>query len=229
MWSWIDTVWSWITANATVFSGLTSVGMLLIWGIYLQLILHNFRMQRRPQIIINRGRGRDINSLCLISNMSQEAVFIETIFAQLETSRGSWFIDITDIVDEHAGRHDQQNQTGADTHSLSQMTHQGPLNKGQYMESGTFGLLIRRIAETNGLELNETCRPRPTDVELYSLSICLIAVFGNEKRPIGARRRFRLIDDEQGRLSLIPDEPGTRQLNSRRHRLEIRRWQQALL
>ncbi|RKQ96344.1 hypothetical protein C7446_2936 [Kushneria sinocarnis] len=231
MFNWIGVSWQWLTANAALFSALCSFGMFIIWFVYLQLLLHNFRMQRKPQIIINRGRGRDVDSLCLISNMSQEAVFVETIFAQLETSDGVWFGDITDTVDQQHSEDDQRQQDSSQTETpypLSRMTRQGPLNKGQYMEGGSFGTLIREVAGTHGLELDESCNVVKGETKLQGIEIRLIAIFGSEKRPVGARRHFELRQEDDGRISVVPGQITTQQLNTRRQQLELRRWRRML-
>lgn len=138
MFSSLGGLWHWITENATVFSGLTSVGMLLIWAIYLQLMLHNFRMQRRPQIIINRGKGRDINSVCLFSNMSQQSVFIDLVMARLRSSEEQWYCDVTDIVDEAGKAVDIDPPDNGTDVGLHDFTRQGPMKPGDYLEAGTF-------------------------------------------------------------------------------------------
>ncbi|OHV09933.1 hypothetical protein [Kushneria phosphatilytica] len=231
MFEWIGVSWQWLTTNASLFSAICTFGMFVIWFVYLQLLLHNFRMQRKPQIIINRGRGRDTDSLCLISNMSQEAVFVETIFAQLETSEGVWFGDITDVVDKQHSEGDQRQQNSDQTdtpYPLSRMTRQGPLNKGQYMEGGSFGSLIREVAGMHDLELDDDCNVTNRDITLQGIEIRLIAIFGSEKRPVGARRHFELKKDDNGRISVLPGQITTEQLNTRRQQLELRRWRRML-
>ncbi|GHC34251.1 hypothetical protein GCM10010082_31190 [Kushneria pakistanensis] len=215
-------LWDWIQENATVFSGLTSVGMLLIWGVYLQLLLHNFRMQRRPQIIINHGYGRGIDSRCIVSNMSQSAVFIDSIIVKLETSDGQYVTDVTDTVDEEG-----ESSKDVNVKELRQVTRQGPLGSGEYMNAGTFRTLLQKVASEHGIGLDESCRP--TGEEGFSnVEIRLIMIFGAEKSPIGASRRFHMKYDENKKLSLIPETIGTQQLGKRRQRLKVRRWQRDL-
>lgn len=45
---------------------------MIIWLVYAQLLYLGFRRQRNPRLIINRGRNKDINALCLISNKTVE-------------------------------------------------------------------------------------------------------------------------------------------------------------
>lgn len=226
MFTWATAVWGWVTANAAVLSALTSVGMLLIWGVYLQLLLHNFRTQRRPQVIINRGRGSDINALCLISNMSSEAVFIETLFARLNTSKGCWMSDVTDVLDQQGQSSRRGGEDAAET--LSNVTRQGPMGAGEYMEAGVFGTLLQQIAREQGITLDENFCTSDSDIELHSLEVGVIAIFGTESGPIGAVRKFNLEWDDHGSIQLKPDTRVTRQLRSRKGRHEVRRLQTAL-
>ncbi len=227
MFSSLGGLWHWITENATVFSGLTSVGMLLIWAIYLQLMLHNFRMQRRPQIIINRGKGRDINSVCLFSNMSQQSVFIDLVMARIKTSDTQWYCDVTDIVDE-AGKavNIASNEDGTDV-GLHDFTRQGPMKPGDYLDAGTFGNMSRQVGLSQGLELNEH-HDIAGESKLISIEISLIATFGAEKHPIGARRAFHMERAEDGRILLSPETTHTEQFKTRRQRRTLRRWRREL-
>ena len=79
----------WIEANEAVLSVCISIATLLIWVIYAQLLYSGFRRQRKARVIINRGKKRDLGALCIISNMSQEAIYVEYILATLKTSRGT--------------------------------------------------------------------------------------------------------------------------------------------
>ncbi|RKQ95730.1 hypothetical protein C7446_3245 [Kushneria sinocarnis] len=226
MFAWPVSLWEWITANAAVFSGIVSFGMLLIWGIYLQLLLHNFRMQQSPRIVINRGRGRDVNSLCLISNMSVQAIFVEAVVARLETSHGTWFSDVTDVLDQQG--ESSSRDIGSGEHQLARVTRQGPLKSGEYMEAGMFGDMLQQVAHEQGIQLDEDYKSGEEQLELRSLEIGLIAVFGSENGPIGARRVFDLELDDNHRLLLKPRDLTTKQLRSRRARKEIKRWQKVL-
>lgn len=223
----LDALWQWITENASTFSGITSVGMLIIWAIYLQLLLHNFRMQRRPQIIINRGKGRDINSVCLFSNMSKQSVFIDLVMARITTSKRQWLCNVTDIVDDTGqpvsiDRHDK----GRDI-NLHEFTRQGPMVSGDYMEAGTFGNMIRQAGFAGGIEFDENHDIAGED-ELVSIEIGLIATFGAEKHQIGARRTFYIQKADDGRVLLVPDDARTQQFKTRRQRRTLQRWRREL-
>ena len=47
----------WLSSNSSAISAVTSFFTLLVWLFYAQLLYLNFRRQRQPKIIINRGGG----------------------------------------------------------------------------------------------------------------------------------------------------------------------------
>ncbi|MCM5703857.1 hypothetical protein [Larsenimonas salina] len=214
-------LWAWITANATVFSGLTSVGMLIIWGVYLQLFLHSFRSQRRPQIIINRGLGRDLNAQCLISNMSESAVFVETVIVCLIAKDESFCLDITDDLNDT----EQQNQQSKNEQENGRWTRQGPLDNADYMVMGSFERLVRQTCEYHDLPLDDKGLPDDKQKEFSAVEIRVIGIFGSNPNPIGASRRFIMNCDDNGHLvCLTPESNSTRQWAKRRHRRVWKGW-----
>ncbi|REC94836.1 hypothetical protein [Kushneria indalinina] len=228
MFSSLNGLWQWIIENASTFSGITSVGMLIIWATYLQLLLHNFRMQRRPQIIINRGKGRDINSVCLLSNMSKQSVFIDLVMVRITTSQTQWLCNVTDVVDESGKPLEIVRQEEGVDASLNEFTRQGPMVSGDYMEAGTFGNMIRQAGISQGIEFDDRYDIAGED-ELVSIEVSLIAVFGAEGHQIGARRTFYIEKaDDDGRILLIPDDTRTQQFKTRRQRRTLQRWRSEL-
>lgn len=71
----------WLNQNSGAISAVTGILTLMIWVFYAQLLYNGYVRQRRPRIIINRGSGKNLSSLCLISNMSAEAIFVQHIIA----------------------------------------------------------------------------------------------------------------------------------------------------
>jgi hypothetical protein len=80
----------WISEHHRVLSVLTNIGMLFVWIVYLQLFLSSYKRQTRPKILINVGAGRSIDARCLLSNMSSEAIYVESLIATLETEKDRW-------------------------------------------------------------------------------------------------------------------------------------------
>ena len=87
--------------------------MLLVWIAFLQVFVSSYRRQKRPNILIHRGAGSELEARCLISNMSAEPIYIESLIATVETVDGRWSCPVTE-ADE--GRSD-----------LTLATRQGPM------------------------------------------------------------------------------------------------------
>jgi hypothetical protein len=210
-------MWDLITQNKDILIVLTNFGTLIIWLVYAQLLYSGFRRQRSPKVIINRGSKKDINALCIISNMSAEAIFISYIFAEIETNQGTIELDVTDL--EHISSED--NDSGNDSNPIGKLadnTRQGPLASGGYLHIGSFNSLICRIGKEEGLDMDGHI-PRG-NLEFISISILLVAIYGPEKMPVGAERRFRL-NNKNRKYSLTPEDWDTKLLTSRRQRIKL--------
>lgn len=219
---------NWLSQHYQSLTVLTSIGTLLIWLLYAQLLYAGYRRQRRPRIIINRGRRKDADALCIISNMSAEPVFVEYIVAELETSEGSITMDVTDYEREYDNREDSQNreqqEAGSTRPSIPERvrdnTRQGPLQSGDFLHIGSFRDIIRRVARVENIEL-EGQRPIQ-DVEFKRLSIKLIGVYGPEDLPMGAVRSFSLVIRDSV-CNLTPETWDTRHQNTWLERRKLRK------
>ncbi|MEZ0167285.1 hypothetical protein AB8841_01105 [Microvirga sp. TS319] len=179
--------------------------MLLVWIAYLQVFVSSYRRQKRSNILINRGAGSGLEARCLISNMSAEVIYIESLIATVETAKGRWSCPVTEVLE---GRSD-----------LDLKTRQGPLQAGRLIDVGSF----RSLAEP---ALQSGAEPQGADPSyclenLVALEIKVIAVHGSEDLLAGAKRRFDLIRRED-RLLLRGHTVGTQQIRSRREREELR-------
>ncbi len=116
-------MFEWIENNKEIITVFTSIATLLVWVIYAQLLYLSFRRQRSPSLIINRGRNKDINALCIISNMSAESIFIQYIIVELETSEGKITMDVTDLEQAYnkGDEHKQRQQSSNANMASSQM------------------------------------------------------------------------------------------------------------
>ncbi|WP_192034537.1 hypothetical protein [Halomonas sp. YLGW01] len=202
----------WLNQNSGAISALTGILTLLVWLFYAQLLYNGYIRQRRPRIIINRGSGKNLTSLCLISNMSAEAIFVQHIIAVLETEEGEKQLDIVDY--QRSGDEEQQYRS-----------HQGPLDSGAYLHVGSFRQILEHLTDHHGL--NDDGKEALSRRAYRALEIRVVAIYGSEDNPIGARRRFRL-DPEGDDCRLIPDGLDTQRLASRRQRHRIRQWMQEL-
>nr|WP_168015686.1 hypothetical protein [Halomonas salinarum] len=200
----------WLNQNAGAISALTGVLTLLVWLFYAQLLYNSYIRQRRPRILINRGSGKHLDSLCLISNMSAEAIFVQHIFAVLESDEGEQRLDIAD-----------QQQTRDDERQYR--SHQGPLESGDFLHVGSFKDILAHFADHS--TPNAEGQDEPSFGSYRALEIRVVAIYGSEDNPIGARRRFQLEPGDDA-CGISPDGLDTQRLASRGQRHLIKQWMQ---
>lgn len=203
----------WISQNSSAITALTSLCTLLVWLFYAQLLYLNFKRQRQPKIIINRGFGRTLQARCVISNMSPEPIFIEHIIAILHTDQGAISRDLIDFEESTAKE--------GEVSRLVETTRQGPMLSGSYNHIGSFRDIIDRVLRFHGLPSEDF---RTTDGRtLQAIELRVIAVYGSEDSPVGASRTFALTMSSEGEV-LVPTRLDTRRYASRPKRREVHRW-----
>ena len=225
-------MFDWISQNKDVLNVLIGLATLMVWVVYAQLLYNGYKRRRRPRIVINRGRHKGVDALCLISNMSAESIFIQHIVARLETDKGTYVQDVTELEQNYQeGDEEREQQSTGDTPSLSDSTRQGPLGSGEFVHIGAFNSVIERIAHCENLRLDQHRDDRAESekgtVCLRSLTIQLVAIYGSDDYPIGVERRFLIRDLDEGRL-LVPATWDSKRLTSRRHRKQVRQLVQDL-
>lgn len=203
---------TWISSNSQVLTVVVNFAMLLVWIFYAQLLLNNYRRQRRPRLLINQAGGRGMHSRCLICNMSQEAIFVDFVLAALHTSSGERLLPVTDFQFE-------QERDGAK--QLEHGTHEGPLQPGSCLDVGMFESVYKRVSQVP-LEGSKEPTPISGDEEIHRLEIQAVAIYGSEDLPIGARRRFAISGHDGEQRELRPETVDTQYYLSRRERRRMR-------
>ncbi|WP_311063957.1 hypothetical protein [Halomonas sp. DWK9] len=197
----------WLNDNAQAISAVASICTLFVWVFYAQLLYNGYVRQRRPRIIVNRGKGIGTDALCLISNMSSEAIYIQHLVAVLHTRDGLYELDVVEY----------QQQSGDDEQSCYR-THQGPLASGDYLHIQSFGAIVKQLADHWQLDEHVLKQQKP------ELEIRVIAIYGSEDMPVGASRRFALDLNANPLQQLTPLKVDTQRMNSRRERKQVLQW-----
>jgi hypothetical protein len=200
----------WIKTNHQLISLALSAAMLLVWIGYLQVFVRSYVRQTRPKILINRGGGSTLDAVCLVSNMSSDVIYVESIIIRLKTADDEWTCPVTELD----GLEEWNEPT-----DLNLKTRQGTLDPGKVRNMGTFRTIIEH-----------TLRATSEDVELGTdqwerlkrFDVQVIATYGSEDLPIGANRWFSL-SWEGGSATMRPETAGTVQIRSRRKRRKIAR------
>ncbi|EAU43244.1 hypothetical protein FP2506_10381 [Fulvimarina pelagi HTCC2506] len=177
--------------------------MLCVWVVYLQLLLNSYLRQRRSSILITRGAGTGLKARCLITNMSQEPVYVTSLIAELQTDQDKSEIQLTDM-------RELSEDLGMDPRSAMR---QGSLERGRYLDIGHFDALIEQLAnDAPNIE-------RKTDIKAVEMTV--VALYGPEELPVGAKRRFTVDWQADENTRITPNTVVTQQIhkNSERRRL----------
>ena len=207
----------WLNDNAQAISAIASICTLMVWVFYAQLLYNSYVRQRRPRVIVNRGRGIGMDALCLISNMSSEAIYIQHLVAVLHTQKGSYSLDVVEYQ-QHGDEEQTDSQQKGAQHTTSYRTHQGPLDSGDYLNIQSFGDIVNQVKEYWEIDDN------PLQEQNIQLEIRVIAIYGSEDMPTGASRTFNLDLNASPNHQLIPESVDTYRLNSRGQRKRVLKW-----
>ncbi|MBJ6137535.1 hypothetical protein [Marinobacter litoralis] len=146
--------------------------------------------------------------------MSSESVYVYFVMVRLETSGGEFFVPATDCGHDSAER---------DSADLKTRTHQGPLASGACMQLCSFNDMLDRAGTLAGAPV-ENGRPTDPEVELKAMEYHVICIYGSDKRPFGAIRRFDIECDDSDQYKLVATTNDTQKRSSLRYQKQISRW-----
>lgn len=197
---------TWIAENTEVLNLAANVAMVVIWLAYLHVFLRSFRRQTRPKIVINLAAGSTLDAACFISNMSSDAIYIESVLVTVVTGGETLACTITDFGSSGGSAGDDPKQR----------THQGPLASADYVSLGRFSDLLAAAARRKGRDPEALL----ASDETLGIEVTIIADYGSESMLVGARRRFRARRrDGDWRLSVETQE--SEQIRSQRERRRL--------
>lgn len=173
----------------------------LVWLVYLHILLRGFRDQRRSSVLINRGGGEDLTARCLVSNMGAQPAYLLDVIACIETGEGPF---VSSVVDRRELRREELERP-------TEMTGQGPLPSGGYVDIGSFG----DIAERAGTAIDDT------DCPDRRLKLIAVAATNQASNIVAAVREFDLVPAD-GQVCVRPRSLEARQLRSGRARRRVR-------
>lgn len=181
--------------------------MVAIWVAYLQVFLLSFRRQTLPKLVINRAAGSSLDASCFVSNMSSEAIYIESVIVEIEAGEDKIACTVTDFA---------IGQSQDDPSDPKLQTYQGVLPSAQYTSLGRFGDLISMVANRTGHDHDRLKAAGDT----ITVEITIVADYASERLLVGAKRKFeaRWQDDH---WKLTPESPDTRQIRSKHERKRL--------
>ena len=173
----------------------------LVWLVYLHVLLRGFRDQRRSSVLINRGGGEDLDARCLVSNMGAQPAYLLDVLACIETDDGA---DVSSVVDRRELRREELERA-------TEMTGQGPLPSGGYVDIGSFKDIAKRADSDIRIE----------DMPQRTVKLIAVAATNQASHIVAAVRELDLVP-EGNSISVRPKSLEAKQLRSRRSRKQVR-------
>ena len=179
-------MWDWLAENSApvqvVFGGITA----LVWIIYLQITVAGLRRQRRTEMLIHLGGGTGLDARTFVSNLGFEPIYLLEIMLTVWRSDGARetsIVDRTEVTKENLA-------------SPSDVTVQGPLKSGEYVDIGDFDTLLRRAewrsAETLNLE------------QITKVQLKVAAISSASSTIMAAERAFDVVIEDG--VSILPTQ-----------------------
>lgn len=200
-------MWSWLSSNSEAMNVILNGAMLFVWVAYFQLLYVTFRKQNQSNILINRGAGEDLDSRCIVANMSAGPIYIQAVKMELIVGDRSLSRVVSDT---------QKLQKGQSARASVETTAQGPVAPGDLLDIGTFAQLAEMVLETADHDGHATA---VEDVE--QLVVTVFAVYAVRNDLVGATRRFR-VERRGGVASLVPATVMAKQLGGWLYRRRVR-------
>lgn len=182
-------MWSWVTDNSDTINVVLNAAMLFVWLGYFHLLHVTFKKQNRPNILINRGAGEDLESRCIVANMSPSPIYVQAVKVEVTVGEQKFSRVVSDTEKLHEGK---------SARMAIETTAQGPVAEGDLLDLGKFSRLIEMVLQT----IPPDKRPASPE-EVDEMEVTVFAVYTARNDLVGASRRFRL--EKKGEaVSLIP-------------------------
>jgi hypothetical protein len=199
----------WLVNNRELLSLLANLGMLVVWITYLQVFISSYRRQNKPKILINLGGGRELDSRCLVSNMSADPIYVQSIIARLHTADREIACPVTELD----GVEDWEEPS-----DLRLWSRQGPLHAGHMRDMGSLRSILNHVLRSKLSDEDASA----VEADLVSFELQVAAVYGSEDLLVGAKRQFE-VERKDDQVCVQPVTVDAQQIRSRRERKEISR------
>ncbi|WP_159717115.1 hypothetical protein [Geminicoccus flavidas] len=201
---------NWLSENSDAVNVVLNLAMLLVWIAYLQVFVSSYRRQRQANILISVGGGSGLDARCLISNLSQGAIYIRSLLLDLTTAEGASSHSVTEIEDL------EEWQAPTD---LNLWTRQGPLDPGCIRDMGTFRAMLDHAIRAGRGPTEQAGIPAIDAIE--AIRVTVIAHYGPEDLLVAAEQSYTL-NRRDGSTGLSPQAVTPRQIRSRGERKQLR-------
>jgi len=201
---------NWLSEYSDVVDVALNAAMLLVWIAYLQVFVSSYRRQRQANILISVGGGSGLDARCLVSNLSQGAIYVRSLLLDLTTAEGISSHSVTEIEDLE----DWKGPT-----DLNLWTRQGPLDPGSVRDMGPFRAMLDHAIRAGHAPTEQAAFSAPNMIE--EVRVTVIAHYGPEDLLVAAEQSYTL-HHRNGSTWLSPQAVTSRQIRSRGEREQLR-------
>ena len=197
-------MWEWLKDNYLPLAASVQVLTLIVWTLYFEVFLTGYRHRRRPNILVNSGGGHTLDAICVVSNMSEEPLYIQAVLTTLKTDP-----DQAEYAEVVCSLSDLEVQAPADSDRRAVLL-QGSLGSGEMLELGSFRGIAQMVVQNR----------RVTSIQasvqaLDEITVTVLASYTADRRMVAAERSFN-VEEFEGQQLLYAKSLPTRQISSRR-------------
>lgn len=181
----------WIQDNAELISALATVLMTLAWVTYAQFGIITYIKQRQPRIVIDKTANDTIDTRFVIVNLSEYPIYISGILVVVRRD-GEEFIH--KIQNYERSTNDDGEELGEVESTESQLRH-GTLDVGQLFMMGSSRDTLAWLLDDEAEDVNDerVQRLRRALGKVDDFEFRVVAMAGNDDRPIAAGRKFEVV------------------------------------
>lgn len=210
----------WLQEWADVLSAFGTILMMLAWVFYAQFAIVSYFSQRRARVVIDQTEDRTLNTRFVVVNLSEQPVYISCVMVVVHSGG-----------DEQATRidtysHFLSEDESASSHQLQAELRHGTLQPADLLMLGGSDRLLSWLLESKDEDQDvpprgERLRQALSEIDYFEVRV--IAMAGNEDKPIASRRRF-LIEEREEEVTIYPAYAQTQHFNSWSNRRTADEW-----
>lgn len=211
----------WLQDNSDLVSALATAMMTIAWVVYAQFGIFTYLRSRRPRVVIDKTADNSINTRFIVVNLSEAPIYISGILVVVQ--RGDSEI-VRKIENYQRASTDDGEELDSLDYAESQLRH-GTLNVGQLFMVGSSRETLSWLLEDDADDVDQDRQQRLRKAldEVDNVEFRVVAMAGNDDRPVAASREFD-ITFEHDQICIVPLHEYTRQYSSWWHRRIARDW-----
>jgi hypothetical protein len=217
----------WLQENAELVSAMATVLMTIAWVTYAQFGIVTYIKQRKPRIVIDKTAENTINTRFVVVNLSELPIYISGILVVVRRGEEEF---VHKIENYQRGTTDDGEELDQVEYAESQLRH-GTLDVGQLFMMGSSKETLSWLLTDDAEDLEEPRgdRLRRALWEVDEFEFRVVAMAGNDDRPVASSRRFGIEHDEDDQeIQIKPLDDYTQQYSSIWSRKVAEEWSQQM-